>query len=72
MMKSNVQVLPIIASIGVGAVAYSMMTGKAGQLQNMIPQLSGMSQQGSSQQQSGMSQQGGSQQSSENTSSQMQ
>lgn len=41
-MKNNIQVLPIIASIGIGAAAYSMMTGRAGQLQNMIPQLSNM------------------------------
>nr|WP_223155200.1 hypothetical protein [Alkalibacillus aidingensis] len=35
--------LPIVASIGVGAVTYSMMTGKAGQLQNVLPSLSKMS-----------------------------
>ncbi|MGW9019279.1 hypothetical protein [Priestia megaterium] len=40
-MKNNIQVLPIVASIGIGAAAYSMMTGRGGQLQNMIP-LSGM------------------------------
>jgi hypothetical protein len=40
-MKNNIQVLPIIASIGIGAAAYSMMTGRGGQLQNMVP-LSGM------------------------------
>ncbi|KAB7704397.1 hypothetical protein F9802_17765 [Bacillus aerolatus] len=45
-MKNNIQVLPIIASIGIGAAAYSMMTGKGGQLQNMIPQLSNISNQG--------------------------
>ncbi|TYR79454.1 hypothetical protein FZC66_15250 [Priestia megaterium] len=45
-MKNNIQVLPIIASIGIGAAAYSMMTGRnSGQLQNMIP-LSGMNNQG--------------------------
>ncbi|WP_415762859.1 hypothetical protein ACMYUM_29070 (plasmid) [Priestia megaterium] len=40
-VKSNIQVLPIVASIGIGAAAYSMMTGRGGQLQNMIP-LAGM------------------------------
>ncbi|WP_102275674.1 hypothetical protein [Cytobacillus massiliigabonensis] len=42
-MRNNIQILPIIASIGIGAAAYSMMTGRGGQLQNMIPQLSNMS-----------------------------
>jgi len=44
-MKNNIQILPIIASVGIGAAAYSMMTGRGGQLQNMIPlsQLSNMS-----------------------------
>lgn len=41
-MKNNIQFLPIVASIGIGAAAYSMMTGRGGQLQNMMPQLSGM------------------------------
>lgn len=41
-MKNNVQILPIIASIGIGAAAYSMMTGRSGQLQNMMPQLSNL------------------------------
>lgn len=41
-MQSKVQVLPIIASVGIGAAAYSLMTGKGGQLQQMLPQLSGM------------------------------
>lgn len=41
-MKNNIQLLPIVASIGIGAAAYSMMTGRGGQLQNMMPQLSGM------------------------------
>ncbi|HZG71508.1 MAG TPA: hypothetical protein VEY51_08210 [Chondromyces sp.] len=49
-MKNNIQVLPIIASIGIGAAAYSMMTGRGGQLQNMIPQLSNMSNQGANNQ----------------------
>lgn len=42
-MKNNIQILPVIASIGIGAAAYSMMTGRGGQLQNMIPQLPNMS-----------------------------
>ncbi|GLY09314.1 hypothetical protein [Bacillus badius] len=41
-MKKNIQLLPIVASIGIGAVAYSMMTGRSGQLPSMIPQLTGM------------------------------
>ncbi|PLR68641.1 MULTISPECIES: hypothetical protein [Bacillaceae] len=41
-MKNNIQLLPIVASIGIGAAAYSMMTGRGGQLQNMMPQLTGM------------------------------
>ncbi|MFD1707226.1 hypothetical protein ACFSCZ_10835 [Siminovitchia sediminis] len=49
-MKNNIQVLPIVASIGIGAAAYSMMTGRGGQLQNMMPQLSNMGNQGASQQ----------------------
>lgn len=36
-MKNNIQILPIIASVGIGAAAYSLMTGRGGQLQNMIP-----------------------------------
>ncbi|MCY8235104.1 hypothetical protein [Priestia endophytica] len=47
-MKNNIQVLPVVASIGIGAAAYSMMTGRGGQLQNMIP-LSNMSNQGNNQ-----------------------
>lgn len=50
-MRNNIQFLPIIASIGIGAAAYSMMTGRGGQLQNMFPQLSGMSKQNSQTQQ---------------------
>ncbi|MFD2682402.1 hypothetical protein [Bacillus seohaeanensis] len=34
--------LPIVASIGVGAATYSLMTGRAGQLQNMITGMTGM------------------------------
>ncbi|GIN89080.1 hypothetical protein J6TS1_10210 [Siminovitchia terrae] len=49
-MKNNIQVLPIVASIGIGAAAYSMMTGRGGQLQNMMPQLSNISNQGAQQQ----------------------
>ncbi|MGK9185675.1 hypothetical protein KXS12_26030 [Priestia filamentosa] len=48
-MKNNIQVLPIVASIGIGAAAYSMMTGRGGQLQNMMPQLSNINNQGSNQ-----------------------
>ena len=33
-MKNNIQVLPIIASIGIGAAAYSMMTGRGGKIPN--------------------------------------
>ncbi|MGV2622278.1 hypothetical protein QRD89_12640 [Halobacillus sp. ACCC02827] len=43
MEKKNVQWLPVIASIGIGAATYSMMTGQAGQLQKVIPTLSKMS-----------------------------
>jgi len=49
-MKNNIQVLPIVAAIGIGAAAYSLMTGRGGQLQNMIPQLSNMSNQGTANQ----------------------
>ncbi|TYR81243.1 hypothetical protein FZC66_05105 [Priestia megaterium] len=45
-MKNNLQILPIIASIGIGAAAYSIMTGRGGQLQNVLPQLSNVSNQG--------------------------
>ncbi|WP_176713667.1 MULTISPECIES: hypothetical protein [Bacillaceae] len=45
-MRNNIQILPIVASIGIGAAAYSMMTGRAGQLSNVIPQLTGMGGQG--------------------------
>ncbi|MBD8003695.1 hypothetical protein [Bacillus norwichensis] len=44
MRNKKVQILPIIASVGIGAAAYSMMTGRGGQLSNMIPQLSTMGQ----------------------------
>lgn len=50
-MKNNIQVLPIVAAIGIGAAAYSLMTGRGGQLQNMLPQLSNMSNQGTANQQ---------------------
>ncbi|AKO92555.1 hypothetical protein [Priestia filamentosa] len=49
MMKNNIQVLPIIASVGIGAAAYSMMTGRGGQLQNVMPHMLNMSPQGSNQ-----------------------
>ncbi|GIN89751.1 hypothetical protein J6TS1_38240 [Siminovitchia terrae] len=44
MRNNKIQILPIIASVGIGAAAYSMMTGRGGQLSNMIPQLSNMGQ----------------------------
>lgn len=49
-MKNNIQLLPIVASVGIGAAAYSLMTGRGGQLQNMVPQLSNMGSQGATQQ----------------------
>ncbi|WP_221563556.1 hypothetical protein [Alkalihalobacillus sp. TS-13] len=43
MNRRNIQWLPIIASVGIGAAAYNMMSGKqAGQLQNMIPGMGNM------------------------------
>ncbi|SEB07070.1 hypothetical protein SAMN05421743_11520 [Thalassobacillus cyri] len=42
MQRRNIQWLPIIASVGIGAATYSMMTGQGGQLQNMIPSLTNM------------------------------
>ncbi|MBR7553937.1 hypothetical protein ACFFJI_04000 [Allobacillus sp. GCM10007491] len=42
----NVDWLPIVASIGIGAAAYSMMTGRGGQLQQMIPGINNMMGQG--------------------------
>nr|WP_289038442.1 hypothetical protein [uncultured Allobacillus sp.] len=42
MQMRNVDWLPIVASIGIGAAAYSMMTGKGGQLQQMIPGVTNM------------------------------
>lgn len=56
-MKNKIQVLPIVASIGIGAAAYSMMTGRGGQLQNMIPQMSNMTMGKSNQQNSNQQQQ---------------
>ena len=50
-MKNNIQVLPIVAAIGIGAAAYSLMTGRGGQLQSMLPQLSKMGNQGTGNQQ---------------------
>ncbi|WP_338472760.1 hypothetical protein R4Z10_08540 [Niallia sp. XMNu-256] len=41
MPKGNIQFLPLIASIGIGTAVYSMMTGRGGQLEKMIP-LAGM------------------------------
>jgi hypothetical protein len=51
MGKNKVEILPVIASIGIGAAVYSMMTGRAGQLQNMLP-LTGLTNQGGSGQRS--------------------
>ncbi|MFD1705531.1 hypothetical protein ACFSCZ_02035 [Siminovitchia sediminis] len=42
MRNNKIQILPIIASVGIGAAAYSMMTGRSGQLQNLIPAFSNM------------------------------
>jgi hypothetical protein len=50
-MKNNIYLLPIVAVVGIGAAAYSLMTGRGGQLQNMIPQLANMSNQGTANQQ---------------------
>ncbi|MBA2173413.1 hypothetical protein H0266_00720 [Halobacillus locisalis] len=44
-MRNNVQWLPIIASVGIGAATYSMMTGQGGQLQNVLPGIAKMSNQ---------------------------
>ncbi|WP_242057496.1 hypothetical protein [Halobacillus yeomjeoni] len=43
MKTGNVQWIPIIASIGIGAATYSMMTGQGGQLQNVLPGIANMS-----------------------------
>jgi hypothetical protein len=48
MQTKNSAWLPIVASIGVGAATYSLMTGRAGQLQNMITGITGVA--GTSQQ----------------------
>ncbi|MCA0969897.1 hypothetical protein LCM20_04800 [Halobacillus litoralis] len=45
MKKNNIQWLPIIASVGVGAATYSMMTGQGGQLQNALPGIAKMTNQ---------------------------
>ncbi|GEL77687.1 hypothetical protein [Tenuibacillus multivorans] len=42
MQRMNIQWLPVIASIGIGAVAYSMMTGRGGQLQSFLPLITNM------------------------------
>ncbi|WP_179134015.1 hypothetical protein [Halobacillus massiliensis] len=36
MRNRNIQWLPIVASIGIGAATYSMMTGQANQLPQML------------------------------------
>lgn len=52
----NIEWLPMMASIGIGAAAYSMMTGRGGQLQSFLPVIANMmNQQG----QMGQKQQGG-------------
>ncbi|WP_091773326.1 hypothetical protein [Piscibacillus halophilus] len=38
----NVEWLPMIASIGIGVAAYSMMTGRGGQLQSFLPMITNM------------------------------
>ncbi|WP_169513894.1 hypothetical protein [Halalkalibacillus halophilus] len=53
MQGKNIQWIPMIASIGIGAATYSMMTGKGGQLQQVMPMITGMTGQG---QQNGQSQ----------------
>ncbi|RPF53441.1 hypothetical protein [Aquisalibacillus elongatus] len=42
MNMRNIQWLPMIASIGIGAAAYSMMTGRGGQLQSFLPMITNM------------------------------
>ncbi|WP_173915827.1 hypothetical protein [Halobacillus sp. Marseille-Q1614] len=42
MRNRNIQWLPIIASIGIGAATYSMMTGQANQLPNMLQNVSNL------------------------------
>ncbi|WP_168927327.1 hypothetical protein [Halobacillus salinus] len=44
-MKKNIQWLPILASVGVGAATYSLMTGQGGQLQNALPGIAKMTNQ---------------------------
>ncbi|MCP3033518.1 hypothetical protein LF817_19520 [Halobacillus sp. A1] len=36
MNYKNIQWLPIVASVGIGAATYSMMTGQSNQLTSMI------------------------------------
>ncbi|KKB33610.1 hypothetical protein [Bacillus thermotolerans] len=35
--KNNIQFLPLVASVGIGAATYSLMTGRGGQLTDMVP-----------------------------------
>ncbi|MBM7551309.1 hypothetical protein [Thalassobacillus pellis] len=42
MQRRNIRWLPMIASIGIGAATYSMMTGQGGQLQNMVSGMTNM------------------------------
>jgi hypothetical protein len=36
-MRRMDQILPIIASVGVGIAAYQMMSGNGGKMKNMLP-----------------------------------
>lgn len=42
MNAKNIEWLPILASIGIGAATYSVMTGKGGQLHSLIPAITNM------------------------------
>ncbi|MFG6148255.1 hypothetical protein [Halobacillus sp. B23F22_1] len=35
-MKNNIQWLPLVASVGIGAATYSMMTGQSNQLTSVV------------------------------------
>jgi hypothetical protein len=41
-MRRMDQILPIIASVGVGIAAYQMMSGNGGKMKNMLPLASNM------------------------------
>lgn len=57
MQMKDIEWLPIVASIGVGAVTYSVMTGKGGQIKSFIPMIANMAQ-GQGQQDQSQSQSG--------------